>query len=129
MPRTRTRPQLVRTHSDEPRPQYYWRTHGKPLALQRRVLHCLLLGWGTETIAKETGAKPRTIRQWRQNLTRYLSMNGPPLAALGRPHSLTRIQKDQLLEALKQHGWMIQDEMVAWCANELGVTVNQSAAS
>src|SRR2546421_10042645 len=108
MPPKSKRPQLLKRTSDGPPPQYYWRTHGKPQELQRRVMHGLLLGWSTEIIARETGAKPRTIQYWRTNLIRYQSMNRPPLAALGRRHKLTRADKDALKEALLQHGWMIQ---------------------
>src|SRR5437764_12021659 len=55
MPPKSKRPQLLKRTSDGPPPQYYWRTHGKPQELQRRVMHGLLIGWSTGTIARQTG--------------------------------------------------------------------------
>ena len=77
-------------------------------------MHGLLLGWSTQTIAKETGAKSRTIQYWHANLIRYQSMNRPPLAALSRRRKLTQDDK----EVLKRFCFAQLDNSLA---NERGV--------
>jgi len=92
-------------------------------------MHGLLLGWSTAKIHSETGVKTRTIQSWRTNLLRFQSMNRPPHTALGRRRKLTKDEKEALKEALLRHGWMMQDEMAAWLANERGVEVSRSTVS
>jgi transposase len=90
------------------------------------VIYRIKLGESNEQIAKNTGAKLRTVQRWRLNWMRYNSCLRPPLAALGRPHSLTREDCNALFNALVQHGWMYQDEMKAWLLEERGVAVSTS---
>ena len=92
----------------------------------QRALRLMLQGLSPLHIGPMIGVDWSTVYKWRENLFKYQCMIRPPRAALGRPHILTRADKDALLNTLLTEGWMYQDEMCHWLYEERGVIASQS---
>jgi len=70
-----------------------------------------------------------TAFNWNQNLINYGSIQRPPRRPLGRRRAITLADEKALFMELQTTGWLSQDEMIRWLAEERGAVISQPAIS
>ena len=101
-------------------------THLLDSASKSKAIALLQAHWKPSAIAEKIHCHPATIYRWEGNIQKHGHPNPRYPLPCGRPRSIHTAAKNSVLEYVRQHPWIYQDELAMFLAEEWDIYVHRS---
>lgn len=121
----------VENTAQEKAEKVHYRNRGLPADKLARILDLLQTRHSAKFIATQEDVSLSTVYNLQRRVKKYGSPAKPTnlYKDLGRTTKIAEEDSSALYRQLMLHGWMQQDEIVAWLKLERGITVSRSTVS